>query len=425
MKKNKEKKIGLDWFDEKNLFSCNSYESLQIFLLCNNLLPDFFLESETKKSNNEFFFTAKIDTQKKWTNGNYITANEIIYPLQKVLKSKSLISQILLHNIQSLSLEKDKLAIELHAELDTSILRLPFLTPKKKNEFHKMKLIHKTSEFLHFSPNQHLNYDSEDLVFFRIRDPLENFNLYRMGYLDCVCDTAFPFDMVPFINESIEIHNTGLYMILRFGNDFICNKSFRIKIYEKLKTLKLPSYLNGLRSCMNNLTCSLQENILNENKWEKEEIFSPHLKSDESLSLVYDDYYPNSMIAFCVKGHLEQAGYKINLVRKKFEDKISNFDLKLEILCGKINSKYMRYFMMCELETLRQEKEIFNKYCRLLFNFLFEKTKEQKYFFNKMEKILDENAIYFPVCFIPSISIGNNPFVLGLSEGKVRVEKRY
>jgi hypothetical protein len=423
-------RIAADAFDHRRPLACMTYESIQLFYLCFDALPKFFLEQETCRKGESTTIRFKLDTGRRWSDGSPVTPADISRPLERVLSSSNPVRNLFFRHVVELSCEGDILALRLARPSEAPLLamELPVLSPRRGDLTHHYTLTSARPEELKLTYCGPPADRPKTIQILRVRDPLENIHLQRSGLIDVTCDTAFPFDLLETLADEVQVHETGLHMIVRYGPRFDHDHSLRQTVHRVLTEAELPPILAPFRKAQRGLRApgfgpglltSVQ--TLSCRGLARAKQSSARRPDRIRIRLLHDDFYPNTLIARILADGLEAHGFEPIITLKDFYESHTDFDLRLEILCSKANSTLLRYSMQLEFGALRSNESIAREYLRRFSKICEVQAADQHLLYDEIDDLLDANAVYTPICFIPSISLGaDNPLVLGLSKASFR-----
>jgi hypothetical protein len=422
-------RIGADSFDEREPLACRDYESVQMFGLCFDPLPRFLLDHKTAPAGRGMVHRFRVDTSRRWSDGSPILAEEIAGGLRSALTARGALRTFFFESLTDVTLQGDRLSLVFgtpnHVALDA--LALPAFTPRRGALTHRHVLADCRPHRLVFQrskgvePDPH--YDRIEIL--RVRDPLENYQLYRMGVLHTTCDTAFPYDLLPYIQTPLTVHDTGLYMVIRYGGRLDQDARLRAEVHEAMRQFVLPYLLRTFQARTVGIRLvELSSELLQVNALDPIPSRTAELPSQaRGLTLVYDDYFPNTLVAIQLQRHLACVDLDVTVQRTRdFYANDHAFDLKLEILSAAANSAPLRYAMLFQkLDLIRRDNEVARAYLRGFLELAALKTEEERSsVYADLDGLLDARAAYQPLCFLPSISCGrHNPLVETLSRRRL------
>jgi hypothetical protein len=355
-----------------SIFDCNDYSGLQVHSLVHQPLAAF-LPRESPESS----LAIEIPSSLKWSDGQGITAVDYARGLEKALSPAA--SKFFLRGVR-----------RIHAKDQT----LTFEMPKPNHRLRDVLSMNKISPYREglssgawvkveanrYAPHPYNCSHDEELNLRLVDNPGENMALFESGALDFTADTAFPFD-----RELSDVHerSVGLNAALVFGETLAKSSALRLTIAELCNEISFESVTHGFCPRLPRPLMLAQKRV----------------RSDVTLRLAYDAFYPNGQVCQLIARRLRAGGIKVELVVDDYYAPKQNFDLRFSILKSLGTSPYLFYLGQVFGSVLRANLELRKKYLALL----AAQQERTQFTTINLDAFLAEHAVLVPLFEIKSL----------------------
>ena len=232
---------------------------------------------------------------------------------------------------------------------------------------------------------------NNDILTFKIFNFTKEIDAFNKGLINMTNNTMFPLDKV-FNNDKLVIMPNNLSLNLNFHPKFLNkrNRHFRKYVMGIINREQLKKIVYNVYEISNDFLIKKEFNN-NDNLFKNKGL--KH-KYKQTLTLGYDDFYPNEIIALELQKQFKKYGIILKLVNHKFELK-NICDLNLVINYPNFNTK---------------EGLIFSKYFRLIYKNILFSWLFSLYNITSKDKILNiinyliiHNALKIPLLKLKSI----------------------
>lgn len=241
------------------------------------------------------------------------------------------------------------------------------------------------------------NKFNEIIKFIKIRNGYLNLILYKIGLVDMTSNTNFPNTLKKRFqnNKDYVSVKSGIECIIISTNkksDFFHNENLRKYIFSLISDLKIQ----------NKISCNV-----NKSKMYTTYRNSKSIEKNISISISYDDYYPNKIIVSEIKSQLKNKGINLKLVKSDYFNPKESADCRLYLFSNEFKDDIFKYYFLGLISSLRQDKK----------EYLMFMSKVKEYFNNEisleqctmiLKDILVKNGIYFSVGEINSTFLSRN-----------------
>lgn len=250
------------------------------------------------------------------------------------------------------------------------------------------------------------NIDNLNIVFKKVKSPLGNILLYLLHNIDVTANTSFHYLFYPFWKKSKWLHKekSGIEMLLvstNHNSNMYKSSNIRKYIFSNIDQDEILSKLH----------CNLIES---ENMHITYECAYDLIISKISIS--YDDYYPNKIVAKMLKKQLKRKNIKVNLVKSKFEKVEEKADFRLYLM-PKVNGDIIfNFYLLAILLGLKKENEEYRRFLKLVL-FYYEEENSRKRILSEIRDIFRDEALYY------SIGEVNNTYLYRNGDKRVQYEE--
>ena len=319
----------------KNIIDSNDYSSKIIYSATSDTLFKYSLKknkiiknscSYYKYSNNNKILTIKIRDDLYFYNGDKVTANDYYHTFRHILNSKTHIGIIFRHFFTDIKILDDctfQLVNKTKNDKSYEILSIYSACCLKNNYTSGAYYIEKTvKNFIILKRNEFYrekihNKDAE-VIKFILTDGLNDYKLFNNKIIQITNNTMCDINNIDKYNYIRE--NNYIYLNIIFSNEMMRNRYKKIRkiISDIIDKDKIANMLDNKYDINESF---IVNNSITNIKRKKININIDTTKSIKPLTLGYNNFYPNKIIAEEIKKQLEAVGFKIDLVENKFNIK--------------------------------------------------------------------------------------------------------
>lgn len=329
-----------------------------------------------------------------FSNGKKVTAKDYLERITVCIEQKNFID-IELNNIKEIIAQEQILIIKLKTR-DKHFYKIfsnpnlaPLSGPFALDKFNKNKIL--------LIPNKyHRLYTkyANNLTFLKIRTFNQDINNFKKRVSNFTSNTSFKYSMTKNYKDNIFIYQNFITMALSFININLLDKkniAIRRAILCSIDKDKISEYFNGFILPTDNFLLSY-DNIYN-----KQKIVKPLEKTN--ISIGYDDFYPNKIIAEFIKAQLLKSNIKVNLVKDDYYNPQFNYDMKLSLF-------FPEYLDDLSFYRSGYNKTLLKFINNSIPNNIYKKAFVMRFLY-KLNKLLLDNALIIPLFKMNSVYLSN------------------
>jgi hypothetical protein len=385
------------------------------------IIPYACLDYSNTNSGTKHTFVLRNDLY--FSNGDNVRPIDYFNTI-KIIQSTQTPLKYLFANIKSMVCEGNSLIVELNkpnysfymlfskyniTPIKDNLTSGPYFIEEVNKKFYLLK---RNTYFRNTTP--HVEY--EEIKFIKSTDFVHDINLYKKGILDITCNTMFPHWEISRYNKELNIYPNNIFVSLDFiKEDYLSDK------YVNLRKAILMS-INRTEICQKfcNMFLIANDYFLDNYFEQKDSIYNPnysihYIKSiykknnKNTISIGYDEFYPNKEILIYIKHYLEYLGLNITLVADDFFNPSYNYDLRLNLNYPDFTDNMAFYTSPYFLSALYKDSVKFDTYYKIYKSVLNSKAGRDNYInLKKMNQIVLDRAIRIPLFKMNSIYLASN-----------------
>lgn len=252
--------------------------------------------------------------------------------------------------------------------------------------------------------------------FVLIKSPVKNVEMFQKKLCDVTADTAFDYlEIQRNLNQpNFSIHKTGIMALINFENKLeqsdylelrqqIVNKIDEILVIESLgggllprKNLSLHHPVNSIEvkktlKRKSNCSASISKNVHNQSS---------------SLTLAFDDYYPNQLICESIQSQLQEIGITVELIKDEYGNNQVSADIRLRLLKASLPG-LLGFYKSFLFHPIVKSSGLF----RIFHSALADEDKSIPDKIEELQRYIDELACFKIIGEVPGYSLFNKECV--------------
>lgn len=333
--------------------------------------------------------------------GLYIKAVHYKDVLEKVITNKNNRMAYLLDNVKKIIAKDNTLTIFLHKK-DFQFYKI--LSGINFSPVCGLYTIKKTTKkTIILEPNKyHRNYQNnmKYIKFELVPKSFDDIKLFKNGKTDFTSNTNLSHTQIKNRKQFLHVYPNLITCSLSFLNSLFFSKSGRdLRIFIQNSIEK-----SVIAKLVDNIIMPTNDYFITKNVAYASESVNTTQCTRKTLTLGYDDFYPNYIIAKAIKKQLEQCGLRINLIKDDYFNPRLNYNMKV-MLSYPDYVDDISFYKSKYVQTLVKitRTKCYRKYCKRLFDKNIKPETLQK-----LNYIIQKEALVIPLFKMNSIYLSKN-----------------
>lgn len=333
--------------------------------------------------------------------GLYIKAVHYKEVLEKVITNKNNRMAYLLDNVKKIIAKDNTLTIFLHKK-DFQFYKI--LSGINFSPVCGLYTIKKTTKkTIILEPNKyHRNYQNnmKYIKFELVPKSSDDIKLFKNKKTDFTSNTNLSHTQIKNRKQFLHVYPNLITCSLSFLNSLFFSKSGRdLRIFIQNSIEK-----SVIAKLVDNIIMPTNDYFITKNVAYASESVNNTRCIHKTLTLGYDDFYPNYIIAKAIKKQLEQCGLRINLIKDDYFNPRLNYDMKV-MLSYPDYVDDISFYKSKYVQTLVKitRTKCYRKYCKQLFD---KNTKLET--LQKLNYIIQKEALVIPLFKMNSVYLSKN-----------------
>lgn len=247
--------------------------------------------------------------------------------------------------------------------------------------------------------------DPDEMEFIVEKNNSEEIKLFQQRRVDMTCNTVFPVHMYSKMKKFVRIKKSNIFMALNFTNSTLLQKenvTWRKFLLHSINRKRIREKFAPLLEISNG--------YLLEEEFDEDYFYNVNAAKKcldctkiRYMSLGYDDYYPNYLVALEIKNDIEKFGVKVELKKQEFMKASIETDLSLSLIYAEYKSSLSFFFSGYFANIVFIDGERKEEYFNHAKDILAGKSKN----FNKLNNIIVDRCLKIPICRVNSVFCSN------------------
>lgn len=277
-----------------------------------------------KSSNNFHKFVFELRDDLYFFNGEKATAEDYYNSFQKIIDSNCY-TKYILEEVKKIKYINNSLIFYLKHRNKNFYKKLSmfnFTCVKNSLTSGPYYISNKGAESIELKRNSFfrtkLNNKHNSTIVFKVTNGIDDIERFEMGNLNITNNTIFPCDKINNY-KNLMIKENYIYMNINFNNKFFSKscRNFRRHLMNLINRDEINDELNGVYK---NNTSFMIFNDSKTRNIKRGERYSKSYKP-KKITLGYDNFYPNYIVASVLKKQVQRDNIKVQLIKNKFEFK--------------------------------------------------------------------------------------------------------